>query len=359
MTSEAVTIEEVTGSRRSVELRNRGLPYRPVAFPGRQHYVQKWYPGNPTATVQALGPREGNIELKGTWKSRYLPGEVTAVGFEDLIGPGEDMTAEILTLIFHRLRRAGNEIELRWGPEIRRGIIGDFNPTYQRVEDVGWLIAFVVSQVGDAPRRRAASTTAPQRDLNVSLVALDDILARIPIGLLPNVTAPIISDFNSIRAGTVSVNLELARIFGAPFIPPARLKNLEALIEQLLEDLRDLRERTTAGPYTAFVPVDSVDKVLAVETWRRDAGAAALLHSKNSLDVRENIRERSVPGYLARVSVKRDETLRQIAKRYYGDASSWTVIADANGLTSASVAPGTIVLVPRSPETSGSARLAQ
>jgi hypothetical protein len=36
------------------------MPYTGVAWEGEQHSKLTWYPGNPVATQQVLGPRETN-----------------------------------------------------------------------------------------------------------------------------------------------------------------------------------------------------------------------------------------------------------------------------------------------------------
>jgi len=319
--------------------------------------VQKWYAGNPQATIQVLGPREKDTEVKGTWKARYIGIEVFTEGFDDLIGPWDAMTPEILTQIFHRLRRAGNLLEVSWGPEVRRGIMAGFRPDYQRVEDIGWTARFVWSQVGDAPQIVATAPVVPQGDLTASLAGLDSIAARIPIGLLPNVSAPILLDFDTIRAETVGVTVELGKVFGIPGVPPGTYNQIEALIEQLMIDTSSLIDNTSLGPYTSFIAVDAVKAVLEVETWRRDAAAAGQLHFVNVVNAREAVRARVVPGFLKRVTVRQGESLRGISRRIYGDADSWTLIADANNLTSATVEPGTVILIPRPPESGSGVEL--
>ncbi len=353
MVAEAFVIRELTGSERSVELRDRALPYQGVEWPGNQHYQKSWYPGNPVATIQVMGPQEKDTELIGMWKARFIGTHVVATGFEDLITPVEIMTPEILVQIFHRIRKAGNQLEVSWGPEVRQGILAEFVPAYLRIEDVEWRMVFTWSQVGTIPEPRAAEVSSPSADLDASQVELDDIAAQIPIGLLPNVTQPILANFDLIRAGTTTGLIELSSIFGASFVSQEQFATFSTTMDQLALDCASLIDQTGNGPYLPFIPSDSVTAILAAETWRRDARNAALTHQRNAVTSKESIRDRVVSGFLGRHTVRQGETLRMIALRVYGSADAWTTIADANDLVSATVPTGTVILIPR-PDRSGS-----
>lgn len=358
MVAEAIVIRELTGSQRSVELRNRALAYQQVEYPGKQHYAKTWYPGNPVATIQILGPQENDTEFLGMWKARYIGTHVVVSGFDDLITPVEIMTPEILVQIFHRLRKAGNQLEVSWGPEVRRGILAEFTPNYHRIEDIEWRMLFTWSQVGEIPDPRAAEVSSPQADIDASQVNLDDIASRIPVNILPNVANPILANFDSIRAGTTTAMIDIAGLFGASFVSREQFENFNANIEQILLDCNELIGRTGNGPYLPFIPTDSVSALLAAETWRREARLAALSHQVVMINARESIRGRVVSGFLGRVTVRQGETLRGIALRFYGSADAWTLIAETNNLTTASPPTGTVILIPR-PDSSAAATVIQ
>lgn len=355
--TDSVIVREVTGSARSITLSNRALPYRPTSWTGTQHFKKTWYPGNPEATIQILGPREEETEMRGFWKSRFIGEDVDLEGFDELVTAGTLITAETVVAAFEKVRRAANELEVRWGPEVRRGILRSFSKNYHNINDIEWTAMFEWSKIGVRPQPVAGGVVAPAQDLNTSMLLLDEILSKIPIGLLPNVTAPIRAATILVRNSVVNVNLSLANVFGLPEIPFQARQNLETLIKQLLDEAETGRDLVINGPYLPFLPVDVASKVLEVEVWRRDMGNGFLGVQTAALNARDDVRKRSMPGTITTVTVKQNQTLKDIALEFFGNADDWTVIADANRLTSAIVARGTTIVIPRAPETGTSIRI--
>jgi hypothetical protein len=347
MTAEALTIRELSGSMREVELRDRALPHRPVAWPGELSHVQKWYPGNPVATIQVLGPRCLDTSMGGVWKTRYIGQMVHLVGFDDLVSEGDDVTAELLVQVFHRLLRAGNPLEVAWGPEVRRGILSKFEPNYERVEDVEWSVTFVWNQLGELTAPRVAAASSPQRDLDAALSELEDALARMPAIILPNLTGAIIFAEQAMRDGALALSAGLGAIYGVPEVTLAEFGGIASAAEMVATASRSaLALALDSSPEDVFA-TDDVTSALAAETWRRDFGAAARHLGALAIKAREAVRARVVDDYLAIETIGPGQTLRSLALRYYGSADSWPLIADANGLVGSDAPVGTRVVIPR------------
>jgi len=357
MPSEAFIIREITGSQRSVELRNRALPYQAIQYQGTQHYTQTWYPGNPNATIQVLGPQEGDLPIRGMWKTRYIGNDVTTEGFDDVIQNSESMTAEILTQIFHRLRRSGNLVEIRWGPEVRRGIIKEFTPDYDRVEDIRWTIIFAISQIGDRPAPRAADTRQPDSEVESAQNDLDEAAADIPDYILPNTSLPILSEVLLMRGASVSLITTLNSIYGVPSVPSPIQKDVEAIVKRIMTSGRAITDRCSNGPYIPFIATDRVDRVFGAEVWRQSVSGAARGVMAAAIRARENVRRRAVPGILAIVKIRQNQTLRTLARIYYRDSDNWRPIANANGFATPIVDSGTTVVIPYPPQTGSGVRL--
>jgi len=352
MPGEAFTITELTGSQRSVELRDRALPYRPVAWGGEAKHVKKVYPGNPVATIQMLGPNETDTQIEGTWKTRYIGDMVTLEGFEDVGGAfdilGGGITAERMDEVFELLRRAGNQIEVRWGPKVRRGILAEYTGNFLRVEDVEWKCVFVWNQIGEDTAPRAPDeVTTPQTGLENALGGLEDIMAMLPPIILPNVTGPLIFAEQIMAAATMSMTSALGGITGVPVVTPSQFQNISSLAIQIGLASQSMMQQTTDQSIEEWIATNFVGDTLTAETFRRDLGAAAAALWLAALVARESVRARVVNDYLATVVVRQNQTLRTLALEYYGSADAWTTIADANGLTSAAVARGTVILIPR------------
>lgn len=349
MPAEAFTIQELTGTRRSVQLNGRSLPYRPVEYEGEQAHVQTWYPGNPVATIQVLGPREGPMMIAGTWKTSKLVGCVKLVGFDDIPSDGGTVTAEDLVQVFHRIRIAGNAVEVRWGPEVRRGILHRFAPKYQRLEDIEWSMDFVWSQRGDRPPARAARTENPVQTTTAAMNRLSDSAAAEPPGLLDQARDTMRTGVDAVRRGVTTFTQTVAQIQTTANVASARFQQLQSITSEVVDTVRTLRKGSLDLPYTRLLPIDDVVQVLKVENWRRDVGADARRTGAQSVRGRDDIAARAVPGYLAIVTLRERQTLRQLAAEYYGSADAWTVIADANGIVGSTAPVGTVIYIPQSP----------
>lgn len=155
----------------TLELKGRALPYLPLTVSGRQRAEFTWYPGSPQATVQMLGPEEGEISITGYWKDRFLAGSQDAVVStggrkteEDLIvDPGASgaltSVADLVAQV-DSMRRAGRLIRLSWEGLVRYGHITGFTQTWNTAHDVAWSLDFaVVSQEPLAVR--AVSSSQP------------------------------------------------------------------------------------------------------------------------------------------------------------------------------------------------------
>lgn len=349
MPVEEFTIREITGSKRLVRLGGRSLPYRPVEFEGDQAYVQTWYPGNPVATIQVLGPREGAMTIAGMWKTSKLVGAVQLEGFDDIPSDGGTVTAEDLVQVFHRLRVAGNTVEVRWGPELRRGIISRFTPTYHNENDVEWSVDFVWSQRGDAPPARAARIDDPVATTTASMNRLSDAAAAEPPGIIEQARDTVRTGVDAMRRGVSQFTQTVTQIQSTANVASARFQQLQAITRQIVDTGRSLRKGSLDLPYTKLLPIDDVVQVLKVENWRRDVGATTRRTSAQSVRGRDGIAARAVPGHLAIVTVRENQTLRSLAAEYYGSADAWTVIADANEIVGSNVAIGTVLVIPRPP----------
>jgi hypothetical protein len=346
MTAEAVIFEELTGSRRSIELRNRALPYRPVAFPGEQRIKKTTYPGNPVATIQVLGPNEQPIELKGTWKTRYVTNDARLSGFDDIYVLGFPVTAEILSTAFERLRVGGNQISLTWGPIVRIGVITQFVPNFQRVEDIEWTLTFEPQQRGTRVAPVASSPTLPTVDVNIALVGLLDAFLDIPF-FIPSVTGPLLAA--EIAAQTFALNLtsSLAAISGIPEISKAQFKAVASAASSLNDACQEIRALCLDKSIEVLIPTAKVSDILAAENWRRAAAIAAAVLATAGIDAREAVRSRVGDDVIETVTLKDNQTLRDIALAAFGSADDWVVIADFNGITTSDPGSGTTIRVPR------------
>lgn len=340
-------ITELTGSRRSVILRDRALPYRPVAWPGEQRYKKTNYSGNTVATVQVLGPNEIDTEIHGTWKTKFIGSMVTLWGFDDLAEEGDAITAEIMDQVFERLRIGGNLIRVTWEGKVRRGILARFEASYMRKEDLEWRATFVWTQIGDAPAPRAAETNSPQSDLETSQANLDDIMAQMPIILLPPVTGPILAAHILMQEASLDLASSMSAIYGVPNVTVEQFRGIAGKTETVNAQGLIILGLISNGSLDSMIATDNVGALLKSQTWRFETAKRTKALMADSIRARESIRGRVISDILGTDTVRTGQTIRDVAITWYGSADSWTVIADANGFTSSIVPAGTILVIPR------------
>jgi len=355
---EAFTITELTGSERSIELRDRAMPYKPVSWPGEQRTEKTLYPGNPQATIQVLGPEEIDVEIRGRWKDRYIGrgNMIVLSGWDSIVSAGETPSAEQMVQVFHTLRRSGNLLEVRWGPEIRRGVLKRFEPNYHRLDVIEWTCRFEWLQYGaTAP---TPFTSAPSQtmsaELAATLAALNDIASGMPQILFPDFVAEALTLQGTIAAASLTMIEADADITGIPVVTQDQFQGFSSKVADVVDACSALRQAVDV-PVTEMVPTDDMVNRLAGYVWARDMSAALVALAVAAVRARETIRDRTVSAYLAEVTLKTNQTLRDLARQYYGSADDWTYIADANGLVGSSHAAGTKIMVPRRQTGSGRA----
>lgn len=350
MAAEAFIITELTGPQREVRLFNRALPYQKLAAPRMQRHVKREYAGSRVATIQVLGPSIGDWEPTGIWKTRYLAAEhsVELVGFGDIANDGGRITAEDLSEVFKRLHDAGQTVEVRWGPEVRRGIVGGFTPTYDRVEDIEWKLTFVWSQDGEEPARRAAVALDTTSAMRRVLDDLDIISSEMPTTILPDQATGLLAKIADVRAAGAAFTEALADLQTKAIATISDIQNVQTLAERVIQAAEVFRTGEISDlPYYNLLPVDNVSQALEAEVWRRDASSQARKVQAESRRSSSSVAERVVPGAIAVITLVENTSLRALALRYYGDADSWPVIADANGLVGSTAPTGSRIVIPR------------
>lgn len=334
-----VQIRELEGARREIILTGRAKPFRGPGWGSRLRQSTTWYAGNPQATIQVLGPELAPTTLEGVWRARYLPGSVLTTGFPEIVEP-EDLVAA-----FRSLQFSGALLEVEWGPEYRRGVLEDFEAKYDRVEDLRWSATFAWRDLGvDAPR--ASARTRPQEALRTAQLEVDDAATFEPPGIQADWSDRVFAAISGLRNGVGGVfdGLRVARAQArvpaqAVGAAAAAARSVRAQAEELLVDLVD-------SPYESVLASDTVAAVVEAEVYRRDLGATVrALEAQSIRESRELARART-PQAIDVLFLSAGDSLRRIALRYYGDADSWSTIADASGLTTSVLERDAVVIVP-------------
>lgn len=347
MAGESLTIRELTGSGRTIELLDRAMPYRPAAWPRTHRFKKTTYSGNPRATIQMLGTDDMGLELNGFWKARYVAAAAEMEGFEDLWSEGRVITPETLIAVFDRILRGGNLLEVTWANEVRRGVMTEFEPSYDRVEDVSWSCRFEWTQANEFEAPRAADIQDTQNEIDTALSDLEDSMSQIPPIILPNITSAILLQETVARESGLAMSVAIAAIYGVPEVSSSQFQRVSSNASSAAAAALALRALLADTNIEDMVATDDVNSLLAAQAWSTLFASRSLGFAAVAIRAREATRGRVVADLLGIVRLGRNQTLRTLALEYYGSADDWTYIADANGFTTSVPGVGAVVKIPR------------
>lgn len=377
-------IKELTGDQRTLVLRDRALPYRPFELSGSQRNTIEWYPGSPIGTLQVYGSKEETTVCNGQWKDKFLAGSAgtapAEVGRADTIGVqtliddiGQSIQAEVidsqarvlrtaidLCTLVDDIRRKGQEIEVTWLNQVRRGIIERFTTRWETGHDVAWEIAFVWISQGESLSDIAFKSDASD------------------LADLPNKMQSLMDEEFAAEAAVVpQAGDRFADINGA-------LQEAGAELQRLTDDLTDMVVQASA---TITAPGEAVRRAVGIldglkltaELWWEIACDTAdgvsldlteLLSFGEVLAQRGELRERagaanemrnlaareqakllsSLNADVIRVFQARDgQDLREVSLTFFGTPDEWRSLMLFNNLTTSQLSAGQVVFVPQRP----------
>lgn len=371
--------EQGVANPRRIVLKGRAMPYQGVPWGGTQASKVTWYPGNPVATQQVLGPRENDTDMEGMWKDRFMPGSVIVTdssgtggaaqalpGTGSLFGNGEFNLAEEVVKLFNDIRRAGTILRVQWLSEVRFGIIKEFEADYDRPQDIRWSMSFEWHAWDDDQSTRSATEPVNSSSILDAFNKVVDAVSLAP-SVARAVQANLVSTISEVSdlVGTLFSSLEVFdTVLDTPGAVVGSIRNnvgeLDRLLTSIISGLVDVRWPNTAsateisGPSTNPIGSSrtrsSVSKQeLEFDRWRRTTAAAAASLRRTASDAVEQRFERLNPKTTRIVEVSAGTTLYDLSRRFYGSPDFASYLAGVNGLSGASVAPGTSVRVPPRP----------
>lgn len=387
----SLVIEELGVSEpRTITLKGRAMPYREVEWPVEQHSRLTWYPGNPRATQQILGPREEGTTFEGKWKDRFMldaiqigPGNALAEIIDPfgIVPTDAPKTAEQAVQLFHGLCRAGTEVRVQWLSEVRIGILKRFVPTYDRAQDVAWEMEFEWHSRDDQVQLRAAEELPSLSDLQNLMNAIDDLMDAIPlfidtvnafvartVSLIDEIRETLTTFVDLLRIAETLVNLpntlvgainnaanqlnedctELIRRIGGP-----RSQATEAAPE-VLQPKQDptSRSASTSGSASADgrVPVSStVTQTAKWDAWRKGLVTGTQRLRGLVFKVQRSIQRRVQPNTTRLVTAREGTTTYAVSRRFYGTPDFAGFLSAANQLPNANVPAGFRLRIPPRP----------
>ena len=345
---------------KTVRLTARALPYRgSLEFGTKQRVELTWYPGYAEATATVLGASEDTSSWNGMWKDKFI-GEVTQDGKGALLAPIQSnnepvINAEDAVALFEYICRAGQQLRVTWGRQVRVGFLTDFRAKWHNRHDVEWTMEFAwvsrgepvapaivttantitqttttYQQLNDAIQNDAAflfaTSTEFQSALFDELVAVNgavNALVFVAANLNNQTTSPGNASNNAVAAANNTV-------LACDSMSAALTKNVVYSCNDTVP-LADLTygQRVAAAAYINQLLID-------VRTLRNFA-----LQQQDSL---LNAADNQIQGiYTAR----NGDDLRKVSRQYYGTPFEWQRLQNFNALTSLELYAGQVVYIPK------------
>jgi hypothetical protein len=355
-------IQELTGERHIVELVGRALPYRPLKFSGEMRAEFTWYPGNPQATVQMIGPTEGTTEISGMWKDRFIR-NFDELGIPVLGQPGKVVFdggtvagAADAVRVIDDFRRRGQLLEVNWNIFTRRGILKKFDYTILRIEDIEWAMTFEWMSQGEPFAPVAFGYNLSIEDLvNEVMGLVNKVIATVKavfavIARVQNLVNNAIDTITETASSLVDLAEQAVSLVTAPL---ETVQQLKAAYQTIGDKCVELADIVTSVPARALritqdITGESQQDVLQAETWSRDVRAAArdlrALVAQRSQELAAQLdKQPNIPV----VTPFQGQDFRAISTKQYGNPNQWKQIARYNQQKGSLPVVGRQLLIPR------------
>lgn len=302
MATSVLTIEELTGSKRRLDLIGAGLPLKGAQWGGQTVMATTWNAGNPEATQHVLSPQEDPSPWEGKWSTTMLISSPSQ--WTDESGSTQKIiTANVLDTIFESIRLSAQLLRVTWTTEqagrqfqkVRIGRLQAYIGKFDTLDDLVWNATFEWISRGDPPR----TLGRPQ----------DDILAatRAAIIVQNGVVAKI--ETNKIRASRKIKNQTTQfRLGDLESLTQAPLATLDSFARAADSFTREMQDIGNIILKTRAVPFQLANRALATAT-------NAVAVSNQFLDAIS----RKAPEQL---TVKQNAALFAQTAAYYGSAQT-------------------------------------
>lgn len=373
-----VVIQQTEVPLRTVILKGRARPYRPVAWNASQRVAIEYFPGNPVAISQVIGPTFDPMTFNGTWKDIFLnvpsgTEGVTLINFPTLAPqavpesglaggntfiagsnfPGEQdaRLARVVRDAIDLLRKEGVPVRIEWGSLVRFGFITSTSFPHLREEDIEWEFEFQPTGDTDAQPIPLPETA----NLLSFLQALRQLLERILNAVLSALFRAqqflqrVTQFINFIGSFVTELLDALSRLASFIFAPVdvlaslrANLRNIRNAIRDLLQELAEIGEARLEA-----AAIGNPSDVALNQQAQNDLRAAAVELGAEATRQEIQLEEFLTQELEGVITVPATVTTADISNQIFGNPNNALVIAQFNGLSGTIVPVGTVLRIPK------------
>lgn len=355
-------IQSVDNPAEYIRLSGRALPYRPMEWTGTQAMEIVWYPGNPQATAQALGPHEEVSTFRGFWKQRFI--SVIDRGLGSIVVNGQSIvTVGDAIDRLDLFRRLGTQVSVTWSTVGRIGFLTSLRQTWHTEQDCEWemewtwtarnalRIQTVVPQppAGSLIGQLLANLTAPTLPFINDVTSALNSASSVTLAATQTTADLIAGTIGQITASTQALASVSASLNTGVSDIASSLGSVNGILDGLVQSYTTLASAIESVSTTAVISTGgaaSASAQLASIIGWTDAATTFRQAARACAAQRAQIQSEITPSADVTYVASQGDDLRRVATLYLGSQNAWVDIALHNGLSSSLLSPGQTVRIP-------------
>ena len=362
-TAGSFTIRELTGQQRILTLAGRALPYRPYEVPTEQRAEFTDYPGNPIATAQVLGAKEGETTIQGMWKDRFIK-STDAFGIPILSGPegiatlNGSQVADVMALVklVEDFARQAQLLEVSWDEIVRRGLLLRIVPRWLRREDVEWEMHYRWISRDQEQGPVAFASEFSLGDLTSALsnaLAVVQAASAASFQLQEAFNTALNTSLGLIEGAVTDVQNATINVVNTAVLPVDASRRSLASLQTIQDQNTSIIDLVESQPSRAIINTPDIStlelgQVLAASEYGRGLKSACRSMRSLSADQGSQLANRTNQQQIIGIfSARQSQDLRDVSRQFYGTQEEWKRIAQYNSIKGSKLLPGQTVLVPR------------
>lgn len=400
----AFTIRELGGRNRAITLVGRALPYRPLSLEGEQRVKITNPAGNPIGYGTVMGSVEGETQIDGFWKDKYLnystafaerPGQAPiilvqprtpganggALGDTSPGTSGTPVTSAVDAInLLDSVRTEGQLLEVQWGYVIRRGYLKKLSQKWHNVHDCEWSANFAWVAKDRAPESPEFGPPAGQREVGTNLRSILRDAMRImdaPRALMSEYMQEYRNFLNRIADASYSIDQSVTGLIDE--VSPIRAASeIQTTLGGIAQGAFNIKDKTEADgfagifedyrraiPFGSYIGTNSgsadsrfaaaeqaaleaidPEEVMKAQLYVRET-VSDLRRVQDETEARRRYFEATPDRALGLYRAREGDDLRYVSQLYYGTPTQWRALMLFNGLDTTELYPGQTITIPR------------
>lgn len=338
----------------TIKLYTDSMPHQPFVFGGEQHLVKEYYPGNTEPTVQVLGSRESDINVKGRLKAKHIKFATKDERTEFRRYATEMQKQMDLIRLNGWLCRfefigANKATWKRWG------FIEKTNFEMKTMADIDYnLSLFIVGFNKPTDYIIAADAQgvpfSENKELIKKLAEQQAQLLQVPTTLPRSISDQLNDAISEISTAVTLVTGFVDTILNEVDSVKASIERAKGLVKNARNKCTQFQRRVGA-----ISPEGNYNKAAGLGVAGAYKNASYLTAAQSNVysivallaAMAASLAKIAATAPLARHRIQSGDTLQKIAIKFYNDQSKWNLIFDHNKLTTTILTVGNVIEIPR------------